>query len=143
MDRAAGRGRNVPPRPVRLPHPRHTLAKVGQKTVAKDENTVIESSVDVQADIDAINRGEGVRRGDAYEINGRTYRLTGEGHTYPLQGEGFHRLDRQAFKALRVYNQFGNTARAAAYLAAMNTTPDQRASALRAWQAEHGGHRGT
>ena len=101
-------------------------------------NTVIESWVDVRADIDAINRGQGIRRGDTYEIHGRTYRLGPGGHTYPVSGAGFHQLDRQAFKALAIYNQFGSTPRAEAYLDQMNVSPEQPARALRAWQAEQG-----
>jgi hypothetical protein len=129
---------NLPPRPLQMPRQRHVLVKVRQKTVAKPVNTVIESWVDVRADIDAINRGEGVRRGDLYEINGRTYRLGAGRHTWPITGPGFHRLTRAAFKALGIYNEFGNTPRAQGYLDDMHVSADQRAAALRAWQTEQG-----
>src|SRR5687767_13279006 len=79
MSLSPGSPRSLPPRPARMPHRRHILAKVDQHTWAKAENTVIETWVDVRADIDAINRGDAVRRGETYEINGRQYQVKPDG----------------------------------------------------------------
>jgi hypothetical protein len=99
---------------------------------------VIESRVDVQADIDAINRGEEVERDDTYTVHGRTYGVEANGTTYPIAGPGVHVLDRAAFKALGVYNVFGRSARAEAILDAMGIGPEQRGQALMAREAERG-----
>ena len=62
-----------PPRPVMVPHPRHRLWAVTQRTLTRAVNSVIDPAVDVAADIAAINRGEAVRQGDRYMVNGRVY----------------------------------------------------------------------
>jgi hypothetical protein len=70
------------------PHRRHLLARVNQRTVAKARNGVIESWVDVQADIAAINSGKAIAQGETYSINGRTYEVGSNGTAYPIAGEG-------------------------------------------------------
>jgi len=119
-----------------MPHPRHWLARVRQRTRVKNVNTVIESGVDVRGDIDAINRGEGIRRGNIYAVRGRVYGLHSDGHTYPVDGVGFHRLDRLAFRALGVYNTFGPSARAEEILDQMQLSADHREAGFRVWRAE-------
>jgi hypothetical protein len=106
------------------------------RTRAKKENTVVESWVDLRADIDAINRGEARRQGDTWTVNGRTYRVEPGGTVYPLSGPGLHHLDRGAYRALGVYNAFGTTARAEAILDNMNTELSAREAARRLWQEE-------
>ena len=129
---------NLPPRPARAPHWRHRPAKVTQRSYAKERNAVIESWVDVQGDIDAINRGEGVRQGDIYVINGRTYRVKQTGVAYPISGPGIHPLGRGASKALGIYDIFGMTDRAEEILDAMEVRPEERAAARVIWQVERG-----
>jgi hypothetical protein len=124
------------PPPIRPPNKRHYIARVGQRTTAKTLNSVVESRVDVDADIAAINRGEATRQGDRYAINGRTYGVEPSGVAYPISGPGVHLLDRGAFKALGVYNTFGRTQRAEMILDAMGVGPGPRAEALRCWFAE-------
>src|SRR5262249_37336171 len=107
--------------------------KVRQKTVTKENNTVIEPGVDVDGDVRAINEGKAARVNGNYVINGRTY---GEhdGTVFPISGPGFHSLSRGGFKALGVLNQFGNTERANAILENMKNVGDAEVeAALRIW----------
>ncbi|MBI4493028.1 MAG: hypothetical protein HY690_09565 [Chloroflexi bacterium] len=97
--------------------------------MVKKVNGVIEPWVDVASDIAAINRGEAVRQGSIYLINGRQYGLETSGRAYPIAGPGIHRLSRGAFKALGVYNTFGQTARAEAILDAMPISEEERVPA--------------
>lgn len=131
--------RNLPPYPARMPHRRHTLAKVDQHSWANAENTVIESWVDVRADIDAINHGDALCRGETYEINGRLYQVKPDGGSYPIAGPGIHSLTRAAYKALGVYNLFGLSSRAEEILDAMNVAAAERMAARVIWAVEHGG----
>ena len=108
--------RDVPPRPLKVPADRHHLSRVGPASHRRAVNTVVESWVDMEADLAAINRGEGRRSGDDYEVNGRVYRQKPNGGSFPLQGPGVHPLGRAAYRALGVYNAFGETDAAEAEL---------------------------
>lgn len=109
------------------PADRHRLHKIKQNTVAKDKNTVIEGSVDVGADVEAINRGEAKELPNRqFEINSRIYGSHDNGRLYPIAGEGFHQLNRDAFKALGVYNKFGETPRAEEILDQMTDRKGQK-----------------
>jgi len=104
---------NKPSRPLRLSAPnRHIAAKVGKHSIPKATTTVALSSVDVEADIVAINRGDAIRKGNDFTANGRIYRMKGQDSVFPLSGPGLYQLDRGAFRALMVYNELGLTARA-------------------------------
>jgi hypothetical protein len=127
---------HAPAEPFRAPARRHDLNGVRQKTVAKEWNTVVEPGVDVAGDVRAINEGRAVRNGDTYQVNGRTYGHH-DGVLYPMDGPGFHRLDRAAFKALGVYNEFGLTPRAEDILNRMGMAPEARAQARAAYEAGH------
>lgn len=122
--------------PVRPPHPRHWIRAVNQRSVAKAVNSVIESWVDVEEDVAAINRREAVRRGNTHIVNGRTYGVKPTGRLYPIAGAGIHQLSRGAYKALGVYNVFGLSARALQILDALGIVADERAKALAAWRGE-------
>jgi hypothetical protein len=123
----------APKQPLRPPAARHTATRVGQRTLAKEVNTVIEPGVDVAGDVAAINAGKATRVGGNWVVNGRTYGAH-DGTLYPIEGPGFHQLTRGAFKALGVYNKFGNTAEAAEILSKMGTSAADRAAALRVHQ---------
>jgi hypothetical protein len=84
-----------------------------------------------------INAGKAQRIGDRYFINDRIYGTHG-GTLYPVSGPGLHQLDRGAFKALGVFNRFGDTQRAAEVLDMMGIDREQREAALRAWRAVKG-----
>ncbi len=103
---------------LRGPASRHWAARVSQKTVAKSVNTVVEPGVNVAGDVAAINSGQAARQGGTYIINGRTYGVH-DGTLYPISGPGFHQLSRAQFKALGVYNCFGDTVRTSGILAKM------------------------
>jgi hypothetical protein len=132
---AAGTGPK-PARPLKPPAARHTATRVTQRTLAKGSNTVIEPGVDVAADVAAINGGGATRVGGNYSVNGRTYGVH-DGTLYPIDGPGLHPLSRGAFKALGVYNEFGNSARAADILARMGTSQADANAALRVWEIIH------
>ena len=135
-------------KPVRRPAARHTLKKVTQGSVAKEVNTVIEPRVDVAADVEAINAGNaqfsvtdnGVR---TYTVNGRTYGVEPNGTLYPMTGDGFIVLNRNAYKVLGIFNKFGDGARGAQIIELMRPTAgitDADVEAARgAWRAGRGG----
>ncbi len=86
---------------------------------------MIEPWVDVQADLDAINRGEAIvdhQHATAW-INGRLWGFhTDTGTAYPMEGKGFVRLNQLQFFALRTIARYnGLNARSEATL---NRHPD-------------------
>jgi len=119
---------------LKFPGARHFIKKVTQKTVAKEKNTVIEPGVDVIGDVNAIRSGLATRVGETFVINGRTYGIH-NGAIHPISGPGFHQLELPAFKALGVYNKFGNSQRAAEILNNIGISEAARNAALPAWQA--------
>lgn len=92
----------------------------------------------MRADIEGINRGEAIRHGDTYLINGRLYGIEPTGRAYPISGSGVHELDRLAFRAVGVYNTFGLTERAEGILDKMRSPEQARVAARRACDAERG-----
>jgi hypothetical protein len=119
---------------LRSPSRRHNLNNVSQRSVAKDVNSVFEPGVDVAGDVAKIRAGQAERVGDRFVVNGRTYGHH-DGTLFPMSGAGIHTLDRGAYKALGVYNKFGNSERATQILNNMGVADDARAAALRAWQS--------
>jgi hypothetical protein len=128
-------GAAVPNPPARVPNRnRHVSTRVRQSTRRKKTNTVADATVDMQADIEAINRGEATRAGDLWTIRGRTYCVDARGHAWPVSGPGLYILDRRAFLALAVYNEHGLTD-AAERLLDLEGVPDiARAAGRRVWQ---------
>lgn len=125
------RNPNLPPRPVRRPVDRHYFNRIKQGSHARRVNSVIDPRVDVAADVAAINRGEAVRVGDAYTVNGRTYGLEASGTLFPKLGDGIHLLNRGAYQALGVYLTLGQTDGAEYVLRRMhNVGPAEREAAL-------------
>jgi len=125
-----------PIEPLRGPSSRHFIRNVRQNTFVRDWNTVIEPWVDVDADVDAIISGKATRRGDRFIVNDRHWGVETNGTLYPIDGPGCIRLDRESFRALGVYNVFGDTPEATAILDRMhNQTPTSRDNGLRAWRA--------
>ncbi|VEG12231.1 Uncharacterised protein [Moraxella cuniculi] len=92
-----------------MPNNRHYADKITQKSLAKEQNTIIDrSKVDVQSDVDAIRNGKAVFINNQYHINGRIYGHH-DGVLYPISGNGFYTLSRIEFKTFGVFSQFGNT----------------------------------
>lgn len=131
------RQQNLPRLPVNAPGSRHRFTSIGQKTVAKEKNTVIESRVDVQADVEAVRRGDAVKKGDTFTVNGRSYVMEANGTLYPTTGPGFHLLERPAFKVLGIYKTLGRTDRAEELLDRIGYAEEIREQARRVWDAEH------
>lgn len=134
------RQKNRPPQNARPPHPRHQLAHVNQRSVRKPLNTVIESWVDVAADVVAINQGDADRRGDIYAVNGRRYRLETTGRLAPFDGPGFHVLNRRAYQARGMYNTLGFSDYTEMILDKAEVSEMDREAARAAWHAEYRGH---
>ena len=124
---------------VRRPASRHTAASVKQSTLPRNKNTVYDKSVDVAADVKAINEGKATlsRNSDGETtatVNGRTYAVEPNGTLSPRVGAGFHQLSRAEFKALGVYNKFGNSDRANQIMTNMGIGQAERAKALVVWK---------
>lgn len=129
------RRREAPSPPARVPdRNRHLLTRIRRTTRRKQRNAVVDSTVDMQADIDAINRGDGIRDGSRWTIHGRTYAVDATGHSWPVEGAGIYPLDRGAFLALAIYNEFGETATAERILDLEGIAAAARAEARRVWQ---------
>lgn len=128
-----------PSTPVKSPAERHFIKKIDQSTVAKDKNTVIESRVDVSRDVRGINDGDAKRGSESgavtWTIHNRTYGAHSNGTLYPIRGSGFHELNRAAFKALGVYNKFGDGDEAKEILDKMGISSSDRQAALKAYKA--------
>jgi hypothetical protein len=63
----------------------------------REYNTVIEPWVDVAADVAAITTGVAIRERNVFSIGGRRYGIEENDRLYPIDGVGFHRLDRQGY----------------------------------------------
>lgn len=87
---------------------RHSIRHVKQGGVKKAKNTVSEPRIDMKRDVERINNGEGVRDGNLFTVDGRTYELIDD-HLVPHSGDGFHALSRGEFDALGVFNKLGDT----------------------------------
>jgi len=130
---------------LRSPCERHYIRKVTHKSMAKEKNTVIEPWVNVMEDVIAIRAGQAQRKNNEFTINSRIYgvenTIADYNTLYPIQGAGFHQLNRAAYKALGIYNKFGNTNRANEILdhflddQKQPISFDDRQAALLAWQA--------
>jgi hypothetical protein len=139
---------NLPETTCRRPAARHTLRKVTQGSVAKNLNTVIEPRVNVADDVEAINAGravpgmtsDGIR---TYTVNGRIYGIEGNGTLFPMSGNGFNMLNRNAYKLLGIFNGFGETKRAFEIVELQRPTAkftdEDIESGLHAWRAGQGG----
>jgi hypothetical protein len=89
----------------------------------------------MQADIDAINRGEAKRGGRRWTVHGRTYEVDDFGHSWPVAGPGVYALDRGAFLALGIYNEFGVTEAAERLLNREGVAEEARTRARHVWRA--------
>lgn len=86
-------------------------------------NTVADNTVDFKADADGINAGQAFKVGNEYHINNRVYGEHG-GTLYPISGAGLYQLDRGAYKALGILNQFGDTPRSTEILGKMGVNQE-------------------
>lgn len=129
--------RGYPDRVLSRPHPRHGLTSFSANHKPQERNSIVLASVDVLADIDALNRGEGLfdpATGQSW-INGRRYGMHSDGKTFPMDGDGVIPVNRGTFRALtilRAYNGATDMAELRMGREKDITTHD-RAEALRIW----------
>ncbi|GAB3660615.1 hypothetical protein GCM10028833_40130 [Glycomyces tarimensis] len=95
---------------IRPPHAnRHLLTRISDQSRAKAQNTVILPAVDVDADLESIRNGRARWHPSTgrYEINGRFWGVKANGTVFPESGEGFERLTRNQYKALKALVECG------------------------------------
>ena len=99
----SGPVRRQPTAELRPPNSRHFIGRISASRRTKGRNTVVMSSVDVDADLAAINRGEGSwdPAGNGWEVNGRRYGVKPDGVSFPMSGPGVVELDRGEYRALQ------------------------------------------
>ncbi len=107
----------LPPFTLKAPTAkRHRIELVDQSVAKKDVNTVAMPTVDMPGDIQALNAGQGVRDGNLWTVNGRTYSFhtdgPSKGTTFPVDGSGFHKLSRGEYEILADLNSISPTSRA-------------------------------
>lgn len=125
--------RSDAPRVYKRPVDRHYIPRVRWNSRIREVNTVIEPWVDVAADVAAISSGIANREGNDFSIGERRYGVEENDRLYPIDGAGFHQLDRQAYKALVAYNRFGYGHAAKAFIMRSSISRQQHAAALWAW----------
>jgi len=129
------RKKNTPKQPLETMSPRHSLLAL--RGPSKGNTTLVPPSVmaSLRADIAAINRGEGVKQGNRFTINGRTYVQKDGGTFYPAVGPGLiGPLDRGTHNALLVMKAHGGLTEAARFrLEKEGTSDDQLHLAERIW----------
>jgi hypothetical protein len=133
-NRARKRSRLFPKVPARSPDRRHFGHRITTRSRAKGKNTLIDKTVDVDADVAAINAGRASRDAATgnWVVNGRTYGMHENGTVFPVRGPGFHDASRGAFKALGAYNEFGGaTAAAKRWIAQRKLSTEAAAEGLR------------
>jgi hypothetical protein len=107
---------------------------VTERSVAKELNTVAEPWVDVAGEVAQIRAGSVPSVNGHYTVNGRVYGIHNSS-LYPVSGPGFHQLNRGAYKALGMFNKFGDTAQARSYIASMkNVGVTEIEAALAVWR---------
>ncbi|MCP3162310.1 hypothetical protein [Myxococcus qinghaiensis] len=129
---------DMPAKPLKAPNVRHFIRKVDQGSTAKEKNSVLETRVNVSRDVKEINEGKAKKGNESgvmtWTLNGRTYG-DHSGTLYPIRGAGVHELNRGAFRALGLYNEFKDTPRAREYMDKMKIPDADRKAGLKAHKA--------
>jgi hypothetical protein len=98
------------PKPAQRPLRRHDLCRAkgdGDRT-RSDVNSMVDTTVDVAADMAELNAGNFTTSGSNYVVNGRTYGMHPEtGRTFPISGPGIHQFSRAEHQFLRKLNENG------------------------------------
>ncbi|MFY2559327.1 hypothetical protein ACN469_16970 [Corallococcus terminator] len=85
-----------------------------------------------------INEGKAKKGNESgvmtWTLNRRTYG-DHDGTLYPIRGDGVHELNRGAFRALGLYNDFKDTPRAREYMDKMKLPEVDRKAGLKAYKA--------
>ncbi|MFJ9892116.1 Flp family type IVb pilin [Streptomyces sp. NPDC091280] len=89
---------------LRFPNKRHTVSGAGSGQIREENTVILRGNEDlVRADIEGIakNRATLSADGNTYEINGRKYRVEGNGTVFPVSGPGLVEMDRTEYAALK------------------------------------------
>ncbi len=91
-----------------VPNARHGVTTFTASSWNRKRNSLLEPWVDVRADLDAINAGEGdydpaTRR---IWVNGRLYGMHENGTTFPIEGDGIIQISRSIYKALTIIRRY-------------------------------------
>jgi hypothetical protein len=129
--------RGKPDRVLTRPHPRHGLTSFSANHKPQAKNSIVLPSVDMQADMDAINRGEGYfdpATGQSW-INGRRYGMHSDGKAFPMDGDGVILVNRGTFRALTIIRGYNGVTDVAELRMGRehDITADDRAEAIRIW----------
>jgi len=126
---------------MRKPADRHDPRKIREKDQGRrgTRNTIIEPRVDIQADLDAINRGDGIidRHWQTIWVNGRLWGYHADtGTIYPMEGGGFVQMTQLQFFALRVLVRYNGINPQSERMLANNPdmTDEDRDIARRIWR---------
>ena len=127
---------------IKEPNPRHNGATVTPKTTAKENNTVVSNSVNMKQDTQIIKNGEATnlgrdpKTGDTLHSlsNGRVYAEKSNGQIYPYSGEGVYQLDRGSYRALGIYNKYGDTQAAKEALNLNRINPESQTMGYKVWK---------
>ncbi|MFY1825037.1 hypothetical protein ACN47A_03925 [Myxococcus fulvus] len=125
---------DLPEKPLKKPAERHSTRKVSPKSFIREDDSVVESRVNISRDVQDINEGKAKKGNESgvqtWTINRRTH-----GSLHPMRGDGIHELNRGAFKALGIYNEMKDTPRAKEVLDKMKVPEADRKAALKAFKA--------
>lgn len=130
---------------IKDPNSRHNGAAVNPKTTAKENNTVVSNSVNMKQDTqlikngDAINLGRDPKTGDTLHSlsNGRVYAEKSNGKIYSYSGTGVYQLDRGSYRALGIYNKYGDTPAAKEALNLNRINPESQSMGHKVWKEVH------
>ena len=91
---------------------RHKAVKVQQGGLKKEKNTVADNTVDMVADIKAINEGKAViLPNNQFQLpNGRIYgchKIASGDRMFPISGDGLHTLSNDGYSVLGMLNKLG------------------------------------
>jgi hypothetical protein len=130
--------RRMPDRVARRPNPRHGLTSFGRKSQTKGENALLMPWVDVQDDMDAINRGEGMFDPATRQTwsHGRLYGMHDTGRTFPMRGEGIISCERETYRALTIIRKYNGLNERSAHEIEQHPMieDDHRDEAIRIWR---------
>lgn len=130
--------RRAPDVTATRPHARHGLTSFTASHQPKEHNSLIWPWVDVRADIEAINAGEGIYDPATRRvwINGRLYGMHDDGRTYPMEGGGMIPVNRGAYRGLLIIQRYNGINERSKKELVMNDglTDGDREEARRIWR---------
>lgn len=90
-------------RPARRHDPCRTKGK--ERSKGDDKNTMIDPDLDISTDIDSLNSGNFIRKGEDYIVGERIYGMHSDtGTIFPKSGPGFIKVDRVQHQLLKQLN---------------------------------------